>query len=377
MFDQPYKQIANSVRAGRPLIEIQQEHGVKTIVDILTHYAPTLYEVNMRLILQVEMHKNLPGWSATPNELAQHVAKYQRDWDSKPTPADAPTVYLDELFERSTEEFVSTGIALIDNRVGSIGKGRLTVIGARPSVGKSAFTLQVAFDVARKGKKVLYLPLEMTTAETIDRVVLRFSESVTGYDLKRGRLDDLKRREMMDVLETVSSLQDKEQFLIYEGVNQISRIRHLIDDLKPDMVVIDQLSQIQPKSAQIANKSVRERYVEITRELKEIALSERTAIWLPVQMNRESSKSGMVSIDYLKESGSIEEDADIVILLANAKDEQGEPVTDGDGRILDIEIAKNRMGACGKEQIRFNPRRFRFENLVQDGFEEVITNVPF
>ena len=372
-FDQPYKTIAAAIRDRATLIDIQKQFGAKETVQILSHYAPALYELNLREILKAEMHKTIPA-QADPEQLARHAEKFRRDWLVKPQPADAPIIYLDELAERSREEQVGTGIALIDEKMGGIGKGRLIVVGARPSVGKSAFALQVAFDVARKGKRVLFLPLEMTAAETVDRLVMRFSMAIDYADLRKGKLDDVKRGELMDVLDTLSRLQTEKRFCIYEGVNEISLIRGLIADLKPDLVVIDQLSQIQTKEAY---KSVRERYVDITRELKAIALAERVAIWLPVQMNRESSKTGAVSIDYLKESGSIEEDADAVILLANKKDDDGRFITDGDGRLLEIELAKNRMGACGKEDIKFIPKRFRFVNLVQSGFEETETDVPF
>lgn len=372
-FTTPYKEIAEAIKGGSDLIGLQRKFGAKQIADLVTNYAPILYESNLREILKSEMLRTIPG-DPTPDDLKRHAERFRRDWYNKPQPADAPTVYLDELHERSMEEHVSTGIALIDDKVGSICKGRLVVVGARPSVGKSAFTLQVAFDVARKGKRVLFLPLEMSAAETVDRLVMRFSSSVTYSDLRRGKLSADQHKEVMAVLDSISQLQNEKRFLIYEGVNEISRIRCLIADLKPDLVVIDQLSQVTTENAL---KTVRERYVEVTRELKAVALAERTAIWLPVQMNRESSKTGMVSIDYLKESGSIEEDADVVIILSNAKDEQGRFISEPDGRLLDIELAKNRMGACGKEMIKFNAARFKFINLVQEGFEETVENVPF
>jgi replicative DNA helicase len=239
-------------------------------------------------------------------------------------------------------------------------------VGARPSVGKSAFCLQVAVNVAKRGRKVLFLPLEMSAAETMDRIVMRYvDQSVVKYrDIHRGRLSVDQTAEVTKVVNQIDTLSDS--FLIYENVRDIEQIKTLIQNEHPDLIVIDQLSQIRNGNDQ---QTVRERYVEVTRTLKAIALEENVAIWLPCQMNRESSKSGMVSIDYLKESGSIEEDADIVLILSNKKDKDGNYEANDAGRKVKLEVAKNRQGRCASEELIFIGPRFTFLSQTAEWVE--------
>lgn len=360
IFPNPYDKIAKDLRKGSNEVDLIRAHGVRLVTGILSEYMPTVYKAIVSEILQTEMYRTIPE-NATPKQLAEHAAKFARYWQDAPKAVNIAEAYWDELAERQNREAVSTGIVLVDNLTDGIRPGSLTIVGARPSVGKSAFTLQVALNVARKRKKVLFLPLEMTAAETVDRIVLRFGEGLTYSDLRSGQLDEAKRESVNIWIDYLYDL--REYFKIYEGVRDLERIRALIEDEKPDLVIIDQLSQIQTNDERA---TIRERYVEVTRELKALALSEKTSIWLPVQMNRESSKSGTVSIDYLKESGSIEEDADIVLLLSNEKDEEGNPMRTETGRMVKLEVAKNRQGRCGSERLEFIGPRFTFRSVYED-----------
>ena len=358
-FPEPLDQVARDVRKGHDVASLIRRHKLRTVSDILAEYRPAIYEAVMTGVLCEEMVLNIPA-NPTPKMLADHAEKYARYWQDVPKPVDIPETYWDEIGERRNREAVGTGIAVVDRLTDGIRPGSLTIVGARPSVGKSAFTLQVAMNVARKLRKVLFIPLEMTAAETIDRIVLRYGTDLDYADLRSGKLTDEKRNAVNTVIEYLYELQD--YFKIYEGVRDLERIHALIKDEKPDLVVIDQLSQITIKDDRA---TIRERYVEVTRQLKAIALQEKTAIWLPVQMNRESSKTGTVSIDYLKESGSIEEDADIVLLLSNVKDEEGNFQRTAYGRLVQIRVAKNRQGECGSEQLDFIGQRFTFRSVYE------------
>lgn len=361
IFPDPYDKIAKDLRKGSNEVDLIRAHGVRLVTGILGEYMPTVYKAIVSEILQTEMYRTIPE-NATPKQLAEHAAKFARYWQDAPKAVNIAEAYWDELAERQNSEAVGTGIVLVDNLTDGIRPGSLTIVGARPSVGKSAFTLQVAVNVARKKKdKVLFLPLEMTAAETVDRIMLRYGTDLDYSDLRSGKLSEDKRRAVNTVIDYLYDIRD--YFKIYEGVRDLERIRALIEDEKPDLVVIDQLSQIQ---AGDERATIRERYVQVTRELKALALSEKTSIWLPVQMNRESSKSGTVSIDYLKESGSIEEDADIVLLLSNEKDEEGNPMRTETGRMVKLEVAKNRQGRCGSERLEFIGPRFTFRSVYED-----------
>lgn len=370
-FPSPLDRIATDIRRKTSLADLIKRHGAKMVADVMGDYYPSLYRATMTTLLQAEMIRTIPS-HPTPAELKTHADKYERYWTEPVKAMDVAVEYWEELAERQKRETVSTGISLIDTKADGVRPGGLTIIGARPSVGKSAFAIQVAVNVAKKGKKVLFLPLEMTASEIIDRIVLRFGSGVEARSIRTGRMTEDEQRTVSEIVDQVYHMKDN--FKVYEGVRILSQIKSLIEDEKPDLIVIDQLSQIQTDDDK---PSIRERYVEITRTLKAIALETKTAIWLPVQMNRESSKTGATTIDYLKESGSIEEDADMVIILSNEKDEYGRNAMTPSGRVVKIELAKNRQGECGADRLEFIGQRFLFRNLEMDGFTQSYNEVPF
>lgn len=359
-FPTPYDLMAKHIRNnGNDLDKLYKTFKAKDVVEVLRENTSGAYGLAVHSVLKNEMQRTIPS-NPSPEELINHATKYQRYWVEKPKPADLTSKYVDALEKRTKEEQILTGVIELDKLTYGIHKGQLTIVGARPSVGKSAFTLQVAFDVARKGGKVLFLPLEMSAEETVDRIVLRFGQGLDQEMLRTGKLEEKQRNEVFKVLDKIYEMKDR--FSVYENVRELEAIKILIQEEKPDLVVIDQLSQIRNGDD---FKTIREKYVEITRTLKAIALEEDVAIWLPCQMNRESSKSNLTSIDYLKESGSIEEDADIVIILSNVKDEEGNYKKDEKGRFVRMEIAKNRQGACGIDELYFVGTRFWFQNQVK------------
>lgn len=363
-FTDDYWRLAKIVRQhGTDLKRLYEAATPSVIAGVLRDYSPELYGVAIQSTMQEEMWRKLPE-GATASELLDHAKKYHRNWMERPKAADLVTRYLDELGKRETQEVINTGIGIIDKRTYGIHKGQLTVVGARPSVGKSAFTLQVAFNVARKGNKVLFLPLEMTAEEITERIVLRYGKDLTSDELRTGALNADQMQSVNNVLDEIEKLRNN--FKVVEGVRNLDLIHSLIHDERPDLIVIDQLSQIKTNDERA---SIRERFVEITRTLKAVALEEECAIWLPCQLNRDSTKGDYVTLDNLKESGSIEEDADIVVLLYNTTDAAGNSVSPTGARYVAVDIQKNRQGALGQERLEFNSARFLFKNIVNvEGF---------
>lgn len=359
-FPGPYDAIAKDVRAGEKLAGLMKRHGAKMIADVVRNYYPEMYKVAVREVLQAEMHRTMPA-DATPEQIQAHAEKYLRYWAEPAKPTPLVDTYMQAIDKRVRTERIDTGFSYIDRLTYGITKGQLTIVGARPSVGKSSFCLQVAFNVARNGKKVLFLPLEMSAAETVDRLVARFTD-VEQDILRSGKLGD-KWSDVSPILDKIDGMADR--FIVYENVRELSVIKALVQIERPDLIVIDQLSQIRNGDTY---RTIREQYVEITRTLKSIALSEDVAIWLPCQMNRESSKGGQVGIDYLKESGSIEEDSDIVILLSRMKGDDDEPLATPAGQMIRLEIAKNRQGPCGSTKLIFNGPSFTFSETIPEGF---------
>jgi len=253
-----------------------------------------------------------------------------------------------ELDERAQEQIAhyGTGFKFIDEFMKGIHRGQLTVLGARPRVGKSAMALQVARNVATEGYKVLFIPLEMTVNENLQRILLN-SQIVQPEELENGTIDRQAVGEYLDFLE--------QNLKFCESLNSLESIEKLIKAEKPYLVVIDQLSQITIKGS---HKDNREKYIVITRALKRIAMEQKVAILLLSQLNRVSTEKKKPTLESLHESDSTGQDADNVLLLYTKDDEEE---TDSPERETFLRIAKQRNGISGKDiPLMYRGERFTF-----------------
>ena len=176
----------------------------------------------------------------------------------------------------------------------------------------------------------------------------------SGSELKSGKL---KLESMEFSRDMLHDLEQSGNLKIYEGVNRLERIQTVIEQEKPFMVIIDQLTQLKA-----ANRfqSVRERFSYMTSNLKEIAMQKDISVLLLCQINRNAQNSAPTMAD-LKESGSIEEDSDNIILLHRLDPEKAKNPADWtvDKQIL-VNLAKQRDGETGEFVAAFNQRRLNF-----------------
>jgi len=266
----------------------------------------------------------------------------------KPIATDYKGNLFKELDERAQEQIAhyGKGFKFVDEFMKGIHRGQLTVLGARPRVGKSAMALQVARNVADEGYKVLFIPLEMTVNENLQRILLN-SQIVEPEELENGTIDRPAVGEYLDFLE--------QNLKFCESLNSLESIEKLIKAEKPYLVVIDQLSQITIKGS---HKDNREKYIVITRALKRIAMEQKVAILLLSQLNRVSTEKKKPTLESLHESDSTGQDADNVLLLYTKDDEEE---TDSPERETFLRIAKQRNGISGKDiPLMYRGERFSF-----------------
>jgi len=278
----------------------------------------------------------------------------------KPIATNYKESFFKELDEKIEEKIAHYGIGFqfVDAFMEGIHRGQLTVLGARPRVGKSAMALQIAKNVAEEGYKVLFIPLEMTVNENIERILLH-SQLVSPEELKTGSIDRETVGNYLDYLE--------ENLKFCESLNSLESIEKLIKAEKPYLVVIDQLSQITVKGK---HKDNREKYIVITRALKRIAMEQKVAILLLSQLNRLSTEKKKPTLESLHESDSTGQDADNVLLLYTLKDEEA---TDSPERKSLLRIEKQRNGISGKDiPLIYRGERFTFSpvDLTKTTLEE-------
>lgn len=263
-------------------------------------------------------------------------------------------MFSKEIIDRADSTPVYYGIPSLDAMTGGLKKKELTVIAARPSVGKSALSLQIADHIQAKGNKVLYFPLEMSTVQTLERLCIR--NNLADYkSLLKGNLGVERYGEIQDYID---SIEKRGLLKIYEGQSNIDVIHAAIKQEAPRVVVIDQLTQLK------ANRvfgSTREKFAHMTNTLKAIAMQESVSIILLCQVNRDAQNNEPTMAN-LKESGSIEEDADNVILMHRINKEdlmhpaQWQPWETP----ININLAKHRAGKTGEFLVAFMPEKLKF-----------------
>lgn len=271
----------------------------------------------------------------------------------KAAAADLSTSFLKALEDEKAAGVIryGRGFEALTKRAGAMQRGQLIVLAARPATGKSAAALQIGYNAAEKGNKVLFFPLEMTTKETLERLVLQ--QQIVDSKLSLKAATDEEKKKIKSFLDEVESAGN---FLIYEGENNLESIEQIIKEQRPDLVIIDQLTQVRTATR---TKDIRERYAEITAELKHIAMEYKTAILLLTQLNRAAAEQHRPTLENLHESDATGQNADVVLLMTR-KDDESRPEfakrTD-----INIYVVKNRGGEDGQTIAQvFDGSRFTF-----------------
>jgi len=254
---------------------------------------------------------------------------------------------------------VPTGFKFLDNILGGLQRSDLIILAARPSVGKTAF----AIDVARhagvyEGKSVGIFTLEMSSPQLMDRL-LSMQVGVGLWDLRMGRVSDEVFARLSDAMGVLSEanvfIDDTPAINILE---MRAKARKLKMEHSLDLIIVDYLQLIQG-----VNKESRLQEVsEISRFLKSLARELNIPVMALSQLNRavESRTDGQPQLADLRESGSIEQDADVVIFLSKVG---GEDADKSQNRRLTI--AKHRNGPTGDVELFFVKEQARFREIDQ------------
>ena len=241
---------------------------------------------------------------------------------------------------------ITTGLRTLNNATGGWRNTNLIIVAARPGVGKTSLALHFAKMAARAGSWVNFYGLEMKSSDLM-RIMISGESSVNRLNLRDGQIDS------NDWNAINSSLTNFEKLPIlwndYAGLTS-SRIKsNTIRNRKAgkcDLIIIDYMQLIKATD----KKAIREQQIsEISRTLKEIALSENIPVICLSQLNRAAANE-KPQLHHLRESGAIEQDADIVIFPWR---------NETDNRFY-ISIAKNRRGTCGDFEIFANNEMTRF-----------------
>lgn len=270
---------------------------------------------------------------------------------------------LEQLYEnKGSIAGYKTGFPDLDKKTAGFHKSDLIILAARPAMGKTALALNFARNVAAINKKaVLLFSLEMSKEQLINRM-LSDASGISSFDLERGNFsseDFAKITEAMSELEQEQIfIDDKPGLSIMEMRTKARRVAH---DHDLGLIIVDYLQLMTGSSKRATDNRVQE-ISEISRGLKMIARELDVPVIALSQLSRtvEQRDPKIPMLSDLRESGSIEQDADIVFFIY--REDYYNEDTDRQN-IADLILAKHRRGATGKIELFFDKERVRFMSL--------------
>lgn len=258
---------------------------------------------------------------------------------------------IEKNLNKKEDHSLYTGFFDLDAITDGLHNGELTVIGARPGVGKTTFSLQIAEKIASRGKAVAYVSLEMSEVQIIQKLISRRA-SVNSRKIRNASLDSNELERVGLAGQQISEL----KFTILTKASTIQQIeieaRRLKNKNRLDLLVIDYLQLVKNAGG---FKSREQEVADISRTLKLLSLELDIPIIALCQLNRNASKNEPTLAD-IRESGAIEQDADNVIFLYQQNPEDN---------LVTIDLQKQRAGNTGTLRLKFNKMNSEFKNLVR------------
>ena len=261
---------------------------------------------------------------------------------------------IEKNMKNKNDYSLYTGMLDLDQLTCGLHNEELTIIGARPGMGKTTFALQIADYIAKKKIPVMFISLEMSEEQIITKLIAK----ETRINSTKMRLGTLTDQEAVKVYEAGAELEEKSLY-ITSNLRTIQQIeveaRKLKNKKNIGLIIIDYIQLI--KSSQKFN--LREQEVaDITRTLKLLTLELKIPIIGLCQLNRNATRQEPMLSD-LRESGAIEQDADNVIFIYQEEE------TDAAAPVVTIKLAKQRAGSTGKVNMIFRKVYSEFANIIR------------
>ncbi|MFN3188696.1 MAG: replicative DNA helicase [Candidatus Paceibacteria bacterium] len=259
---------------------------------------------------------------------------------------------------------VQSGFTSLDNLLAGFQRSDLIILAARPSMGKTTFALDVARNAALQyGASVGIFSLEMSDQQLVDRM-LAAEAGVDSWKLRTGRLSN--DQEYQAVQEAMAKLSEAKIHIDDQAGNNILKMRSAARRLKNehglDMLIVDYLQLMSPTSTK-ASDSMVQQVTEISRSLKILARELDVPVIALSQLSRAvEQRGGKPRLSDLRDSGSIEQDADVVMFI-HREDKMNKDVEAERPNIAEILVEKHRNGPVGSAELYFDGKHVRFLNL--------------
>jgi replicative DNA helicase len=366
--------------------KLLEEVGGSTYLTELTNYVPTAAHASTyaEIVAAAAVRRRLINVSGEIAELG-YDEEFQvqellekaeaelfsvSDQNSKQDLVSVETILL-ESFDRLEElhrnkgqlRGLQTGYRDLDNMTAGLQRSDLIILAARPAMGKTTLVTNLAYNVATLNKQaVLFFSLEMSKEQLIDRMLSDVSQ-VDSWNIRTGNLSDEDFAKLSEasgeLAEAPIFIDDTAGMSVLEMRTKARRAAH---NQPLGLVVVDYLQLMQASTARKDGNRVQE-VSEISRGLKLLARELNVPVIALSQLSRsvESRDDKRPQLSDLRESGSIEQDADIVMFIHRPG--YYEPDNPELEHITNLIIAKHRNGPVGKVDLYFHPERLRFMSL--------------
>ncbi|HIY34010.1 MAG TPA: replicative DNA helicase [Candidatus Eubacterium faecigallinarum] len=372
------------VSGGREYI-LQLQQSVPSAVNIgeyikivkEQYYLRTLINISNDVISKAASGE---GEASAILDYAEQMIYNLRQGKEKNGPTKISEVIVNDVYNKLSQitgedkekyKGIPSGFGMLDKYLTGLNKSDLILIGARPAMGKTSFALNLAQNISMNaGKKCVVFSLEMTKEQLAERL-LSAQAGVESQKLKTG---ELTNDEWVRLGNAAGQFNDVELYLDDTSAITVPEIKSRLRRMKNvDAVIIDYLGLI--SSASKKENRVQE-VSEITRQLKMMAKDLNIPVICCAQLSRGTEghgKNHKPQLADLRESGSIEQDADIVLFLYRedyyrndvAEDKQDEI----DANKTELIVAKNRHGATGSIEMTFDKEFTRFRSIDKSRYE--------
>ncbi|MCX7996631.1 MAG: replicative DNA helicase [Patescibacteria group bacterium] len=279
---------------------------------------------------------------------------------------------LTESFERLEEmqknrdgiRGVPTGFAGLDNKLSGLNKSNLIILAARPGVGKTSFALNIALHAAFVAKTTVgFFSLEMSKEEMVDRILVNHAD-IDAWRLKTGRLTDEDNRRLVEAMGELSEanifIDDTPGASILE---MRTKARRLKSERNLGLLIVDYLQLADP-GRKFESRTQEVSYISLG--LKNLARELQIPVLALSQLSRSVEQRGDKKpvLSDLRESGSIEQDADAVVFIY--RDDDANDLLDSGKKIIKVDVAKHRHGPTGEIEMMFRGDRVKFYDVAQN-----------
>ena len=264
---------------------------------------------------------------------------------------------------------IRTGFSGLDNILSGFQKSDLIILAARPSMGKTALALDIARQTAiHHGTTVGIFSLEMSEQQLVDRM-LSAQSRVDAWKLRTGK--NIKEEEYEMIRNAMNDLSKAPIYIDDKPGNTVMNMRTVARRLKRerglDLIIVDYLQMMSPQSSR-AQESLVQQITEISRSLKNLARELDIPVLALSQLSRAiEQRRGKPRLSDLRDSGSIEQDADVVMFIH--RDDKYNEASEKPN-IAEILIEKHRNGPTGYVELYFNQDKVTFQSMEKSSLDD-------